>query len=62
MDAVVVDEEAVGSVDAHGCGPKILRGEGAFECFLHRAKSTVAMVFSCWIVGNILGHLYFLLA
>ncbi|XP_029119150.1 CLP protease regulatory subunit CLPX1, mitochondrial isoform X2 [Elaeis guineensis] len=31
IDAVVVDEESVGSVDSHGCGAKILCGEGALE-------------------------------
>lgn len=34
IDAVVVDEESVGSVDSHGCGAKILCGEGALEHYL----------------------------
>lgn len=37
VDAVVVDEESVGSVEAHGCGAKILRGDGALKRY--RAKS-----------------------
>ncbi|KAK6915847.1 Phytocyanin domain [Dillenia turbinata] len=35
VDAVLVDEEAVGTVDALGCGAKILRGDGALEHYLH---------------------------
>ncbi|KAF3788032.1 CLP protease regulatory subunit [Nymphaea thermarum] len=38
VDAVVVDEEAVGSVDSPGCGAKILRGDGALECYLSQQK------------------------
>ncbi|KAH9781883.1 hypothetical protein KPL71_008656 [Citrus sinensis] len=38
VDAVVVDEESVGSVDAPGCGGKILRGEGALERYLVEAE------------------------
>ncbi|KAL5989374.1 hypothetical protein ACLOJK_010264 [Asimina triloba] len=34
IDAVVVDEEAVGSIDGQGCGAKILCGDGALERFL----------------------------
>ncbi|PKU83323.1 CLP protease regulatory subunit CLPX1, mitochondrial isoform X1 [Dendrobium catenatum] len=34
VDAVVVDEEAVGSVDKPGCGAKILHGDGALESYL----------------------------
>ncbi|ONI36447.1 hypothetical protein PRUPE_1G585800 [Prunus persica] len=37
--AVLVDEEAVGSVDAPGLGAKILSGDGALEQFLHETKS-----------------------
>ncbi|XP_024989573.1 CLP protease regulatory subunit CLPX1, mitochondrial isoform X2 [Cynara cardunculus var. scolymus] len=33
IDAVVVDEEAVG-VEGQGCGAKILHGEGALDCYL----------------------------
>ncbi|WOL00810.1 CLP protease regulatory subunit CLPX1, mitochondrial isoform X1 [Canna indica] len=36
IDAVAVDEESVGSVDMHGCGAKILFGEGGFERYLFR--------------------------
>ncbi|KAG8378576.1 hypothetical protein BUALT_Bualt08G0151200 [Buddleja alternifolia] len=34
VDAVVVDEESVGTIDVPGCGGKILRGDGAFERYL----------------------------
>jgi hypothetical protein len=34
VDAVVVDEDAAGSVDMPGCGAKILRGDGALEQYL----------------------------
>ncbi|KAL6297695.1 hypothetical protein ACE6H2_005837 [Prunus campanulata] len=37
--AVLVDEEAVGSVDAPGLGAKILSGDGGLEQFLHETKS-----------------------
>ncbi|XP_031385544.1 CLP protease regulatory subunit CLPX3, mitochondrial isoform X1 [Punica granatum] len=38
VDAVVVDEESVGSVDAPGCGGKVLRGDGAFVRYLAESK------------------------
>ncbi|EHA8588923.1 CLP protease regulatory subunit CLPX3, mitochondrial [Cocos nucifera] len=38
IDAVVVDEEAVGSVDRPGCGAKILRRVGALEQYLKENK------------------------
>lgn len=38
IDAVVVDEESVGSVDALGCGGKILHGDGALERYLAENK------------------------
>ncbi|KAL5982810.1 hypothetical protein ACLOJK_016887 [Asimina triloba] len=38
VDAVVVDEEAVGSVHSQGCGAKILRGKDALERFLSETK------------------------
>ncbi|XP_074280179.1 CLP protease regulatory subunit CLPX1, mitochondrial-like [Silene latifolia] len=34
IDAVVVDEEAVGPINSPGCGAKILRGDGALEKYL----------------------------
>lgn len=34
IDAVVVDEEAIGSADKPGCGAKILRGDDALEGYL----------------------------
>ncbi|XP_058192970.1 CLP protease regulatory subunit CLPX3, mitochondrial-like isoform X1 [Rhododendron vialii] len=38
VDAVVVDEESVGSVDSPGCGGKILYGDGALEHYLTGAR------------------------
>ncbi|GMY20986.1 CLP protease regulatory subunit CLPX2, mitochondrial-like isoform X1 [Fagus crenata] len=39
INAVLVDEEAVGSVDAPGCGAKILHDDDAFNQLLHEKKS-----------------------
>lgn len=39
IDAVLVDEEAVGSVDDPGCGAKILHGHGALKQFLHEIET-----------------------
>lgn len=44
MNAVLVDEEAVGPVDAPGCGAKILRADGALDQLLHDTKSRDPMV------------------
>lgn len=38
VDAVVVDEESVGSTNIPGCGGKILRGDGALEHFFANAR------------------------
>ncbi|KAI4375190.1 hypothetical protein MLD38_013093 [Melastoma candidum] len=38
VDAVVVDEESVGSLEAPGCGGKILRGDGALKRYLEEEK------------------------
>ncbi|KAF5741959.1 ATP-dependent Clp protease ATP-binding subunit clpX-like mitochondrial [Tripterygium wilfordii] len=38
VDAVLVDEESVGPVNTHGCGGKILRGEGALERYFAQQK------------------------
>ncbi|XVF57666.1 hypothetical protein PTKIN_Ptkin07bG0000300 [Pterospermum kingtungense] len=38
VDAVVVDEESVGSTNIPGCGGKILRGDGALEHYFAKAK------------------------
>lgn len=38
IDAVVVDEESVGSIEAPGCGGKILRGDSALERYLAEIK------------------------
>lgn len=40
----MVDEESVGSVDSHGCGAKILCGEGALEHYLSRQNLKEAEV------------------
>ncbi|KAJ8759664.1 hypothetical protein K2173_009749 [Erythroxylum novogranatense] len=42
IDAVLVDDESVGSTSAPGCGGKILRGEGALDRYLaeHKSKET----------------------
>ncbi|XP_047053984.1 CLP protease regulatory subunit CLPX1, mitochondrial-like isoform X1 [Lolium rigidum] len=39
IDAVVVDEDAVGSLDRPGCGAKILYGDGAFDLYLSQVKA-----------------------
>ncbi|KAH9750311.1 CLP protease regulatory subunit CLPX2 [Citrus sinensis] len=44
VNAVLVDKEAVGSVDAPGCGAKILHGDGELERVLHETKSKDFMV------------------
>ncbi|KAI3464235.1 hypothetical protein Pfo_020898 [Paulownia fortunei] len=38
VDAVVVDEESVGTIDVPGCGGKLLRGDGALERYLSEAN------------------------
>ncbi|XP_076913913.1 CLP protease regulatory subunit CLPX1, mitochondrial-like [Bidens hawaiensis] len=38
VEAVVIDEESVGSVDKPGCGGKILRGDGALDDYLANTK------------------------
>ncbi|KAK9073439.1 hypothetical protein SSX86_007763 [Deinandra increscens subsp. villosa] len=38
IEAVVIDEESVGSVDKRGCGGKILRGDGALDDHLAKTK------------------------
>ncbi|KAL8060064.1 hypothetical protein ABFS82_03G127000 [Erythranthe guttata] len=39
VDAVVVDEESVGTSDVAGCGGKLLEGEGALERYLAAAAA-----------------------
>lgn len=49
VDAVVVDEESVGSDKSQGRGAKILRGDGALEQYLSESKlkhSSVCFPFS----------------
>ncbi|KAL5208718.1 hypothetical protein ABZP36_033153 [Zizania latifolia] len=41
VDAVVVDEDAVGSADQAGCGAKILYGDGSFDRYLSEMKAAV---------------------
>ncbi|CAM8945986.1 unnamed protein product [Rhodiola kirilowii] len=43
VDAVVVDEESVGTVNSPGCGGKILRGEGALDWYLTQSKFSNTM-------------------
>nr|KYP54720.1 ATP-dependent Clp protease ATP-binding subunit clpX [Cajanus cajan] len=43
VDAVVVDEESVGSLTSPGCGGKILRGDGALEQFLAKIKDSASV-------------------
>lgn len=38
VDAVVIDEESVGTASAPGRGGKILRGDGALERYLAETK------------------------
>ncbi|KAA8544529.1 hypothetical protein F0562_022541 [Nyssa sinensis] len=38
VDAVVVDEESVGSANSPGCGGKILRGDGALKRYVAESK------------------------
>ncbi|TKY45033.1 ATP-dependent Clp protease ATP-binding subunit ClpX [Spatholobus suberectus] len=44
VDAVVVDDESVGSLTAPGCGGKILRGDGALEQYLSKMKDSAVNV------------------
>ncbi|KAG5109032.1 hypothetical protein JHK84_045939 [Glycine max] len=44
VDAVVIDEESVGSLTAPGCGGKILRGDGALEQYLAKMKDSAVNV------------------
>ncbi|XP_061342567.1 CLP protease regulatory subunit CLPX3, mitochondrial-like [Gastrolobium bilobum] len=44
VDAVVVDEESVGSLNASGCGGKILRGDGALDRYLAKMKDSMVNV------------------
>ncbi|XP_054815543.1 CLP protease regulatory subunit CLPX3, mitochondrial [Prosopis cineraria] len=41
VEAVVVDEESVGPINAPGCGGKILRGDGALERYLVKLRDSV---------------------
>ncbi|GJM90924.1 hypothetical protein PR202_ga07251 [Eleusine coracana subsp. coracana] len=44
IDAVVVDEESVGSANQHGFGAKILCGEGALDVYLAKHDNKESMV------------------
>ncbi|KAJ6823143.1 CLP protease regulatory subunit CLPX1, mitochondrial-like [Iris pallida] len=43
IDAVVVDEESIGSLGSRGCGAKILCGEGAFDEYLSQQNTGLVM-------------------
>ncbi|MQL75500.1 hypothetical protein Taro_007895 [Colocasia esculenta] len=43
IDAVVVDEESVGSLEPRRCGAKILRGEGALDRYLSQEESATVL-------------------
>ncbi|KAL7002107.1 hypothetical protein U1Q18_003260 [Sarracenia purpurea var. burkii] len=57
IEAVVVDEEAVGSVDTMGCGAKILHRDGALEPFLHQTRSAGPMERNKEAEGGLEGEL-----
>lgn len=57
MDAVVVDEESVGSVYSPGCGGKVLRGDGALERYLAAARLKENVV---WNQSNTFLTLHFI--
>lgn len=44
IDAVVVDEESVGSGNSPGCGGKIIQGDGALERYLREIKLKESVV------------------
>ncbi|XP_019449440.1 PREDICTED: CLP protease regulatory subunit CLPX3, mitochondrial-like [Lupinus angustifolius] len=44
VDAVVVDEESVGSVNAPGCGGKILHGDCALKQYIAKVKDSMVNV------------------
>ncbi|KAL5142642.1 CLP protease regulatory subunit CLPX3, mitochondrial [Glycine soja] len=44
VDAVVIDEESVGSLTAPGCGGKILHGDGALKQYLAKMKDSAVNV------------------
>ena len=46
VDAVVVDSEAVDTLESQGTGARILRGEGALEHYLavHKEKRSLAVI------------------
>lgn len=46
IDAVVVDEESVGSADTPGCGGKVLRGDGALEHYVGESKLKDSVVWA----------------
>lgn len=44
IKAVLVDEEAVGSVGTPGCGAKILKGDNVLQQFVEETESKVSLV------------------
>lgn len=53
VDAVVVDEGSVGSIESHGCGAKILRGDGAFTRYLAESELENLAVLHFWSVKTV---------
>jgi len=47
IKAVLVDEEAVGSVGSPGCGAKILKGDNVLQQFVEEAESKVSKCSTC---------------
>lgn len=50
IDAVVLDEDAVGEPHGIGSGAKILRGEGALDMYLDNMKSSSKVIKRPYIV------------
>lgn len=53
VDAVVVDEEAIGSIDRPGCGAKILRGDGALEQYITNTNMKNSMEANEGLAGEL---------
>ncbi|KAJ8441514.1 hypothetical protein Cgig2_026315 [Carnegiea gigantea] len=58
VDAVVVDEESVGSVNSPGCGAKILRGPGALDKYLANVEHRLFVVFHIFEISSAAGGCY----
>uniref|UniRef100_A0A0E0CB92 Clp ATPase C-terminal domain-containing protein n=1 Tax=Oryza meridionalis TaxID=40149 RepID=A0A0E0CB92_9ORYZ len=53
VDAVVVDEEAIGSIDRPGCGAKILRGDSALEQYITNTNMKNSMESNEGLAGEL---------